>query len=58
MFINDLIIDIKRSNLGVSVGKDKVSILANADYIVLLAESQAELRQQLNVLFEWVGKWK
>ena len=58
LFINDLIKDIKRSNLGVSIGNDKVSILAYADDIVLLAESEAELQRQLDILYEWCGKWK
>ncbi len=58
LFINDLIKDIKRSILGVSVANDKVSILAYPDDIVLLAESEAELQKQFNTLYAWCGKWK
>ncbi len=45
-------------HLSVSVGNDKVSILAYVDDIVLLAESEAELQQQFNILYEWCAKWK
>ncbi len=58
LFINDLIKDIKCSNLGVSIGNDTVSILAYADDIFLLAESEAELQRQLDILYEWCGKWE
>lgn len=54
LFINDLITTISNFGIGIEVGdNDMVAILAYADDVVLLAESEDELQSLLNVLKSW-----
>jgi len=45
IFINDLIKELKASGLGIAIGSMKVSNLALADDIVLLADNKANLQR-------------
>lgn len=54
LFINDLITTLSNLRIGINIDDDNmVSILAYADDVVLLAESENELQILLNVLNSW-----
>ena len=57
LFIKELILEIKQTGIGVSIGNEKISLLAYPDDIVLLAETK-DLQQLINTLTEWCYKWK
>ena len=58
-FINGLITKLKESHIGVNFsGDEKVCVLAYADDIVLLAESENELERLINITDEWCLKWR
>ena len=59
IYINDLAVEIKRLDLGVCIGRnEKLCILMYADDIVLIAESEEELQQMLDVLSKWSDVWR
>ncbi|CAG2196515.1 unnamed protein product [Mytilus edulis] len=49
-FINDLIDEVKKLNVGISIGEEKVCIMLYADDVVFLTESESELQIILNTL--------
>ena len=49
-FINDLALDIKNLNVGITAGSLNLSLLLYADDIVLIAGTAGDLQLQLNVL--------
>ena len=53
MYINDLITAVNQLSLGVNIDGVKVSILAYADDVVLLAESENDLNIMLDCLQSW-----
>ena len=53
LFINDLALKIKSSNIGVPMGNEIVSLLLYADDIVLMAETEPELQFLHNELHAW-----
>ena len=57
-YINDLALDIKNLNVGITAGKLNLSLLLYADDIVLLAGTAGDLQLQLNVLNRWCHKWR
>ncbi len=57
-FINELILEIKQTGIGVSIGNEKISLLAYDDDIVLLAETEEDLQQLINTLTDWCYKRK
>ena len=56
LFVNDS--QIKESNLGVCIGDIKISILLYADDIILLAESESDLQNMLNMVRLWCYRWR
>jgi hypothetical protein len=58
LFINDLIKEVHDMQVGISVGQEKVSILAFADDIVVMGNTAQELQQILDVIAEWGIKWR
>ena len=57
LYINDLADKVRALGSGVSVLEgETVSILLYADDIVLLAENEADLQRQLDILAEWCGE--
>ena len=55
-YINDLGLDIKNLNVGITAGNLNLSLLLYADDIVLLAGTAGDLQLQLNVLNQWCYK--
>ena len=58
IFINDLIYEMNKLNLGIAIGEKRISLLLYADDIVLLAESEHDLQSMLNCLLAWCQKWR
>jgi hypothetical protein len=58
LYVNDLIKNINNLNLGVVYGDAKISILAYADDIALIADSEENLQIMLNTLQEYCCKWR
>jgi len=58
LFLNDLAVNIKNLNGGISIGNIKVSILLYADDLVLVSENEEELQNMLNILYKWCLKWQ
>ena len=58
-YINDLLVELQKSGVGVSIGNDRsVNSLAYAEDIVLLAPTQEGLQKLLNITNEWCRKWR
>ena len=58
-FINDLLVTLKKMNLGVKLaGDERLPVLAYADDIVLLASSESELQCMLDKVDEWCKNWR
>lgn len=57
-FINDLIGELKKSNLGVKMGEDTIGVLCYADDIVLIAPDDATMQQLLNITSDFAKKWR
>ena len=57
LFINSLIAEIKKLGLGVKCGELLLAILAFADDIALIAESEQELQAMLGALYSWCNTW-
>ncbi len=57
-YINSLITDLKASGLGIHIGPDKVCVLAYADDLVLLADSEFDLQKLLDILCTWCKRWR
>ena len=53
LYLNDLIKELKGQNMGITMDIDKLSIIAYADDIALLASSADELQELLNALEIW-----
>ncbi len=58
MYINDLIKQVEKLNLGAKVIEELVSILAFADDIVIIANSVKELQQILKCVETWCKNWR
>ena len=59
IYINDLAEELKRSGVGVRLdGGFQVPCLFYADDIVLLAETEADLQDLLNIVNLWCSKWR
>ena len=57
LYINDMAMEIKSKCTGVKVNNDNVSILMYADDVALLAESEDDLQQMLDVMKNWCKTW-
>ena len=49
---------IKSLNKGVQIGPDNVSILLYADDMVFIADTEKDLQNMLNCMYEWARKWR
>jgi hypothetical protein len=58
IYINDLVAEVNRHNLGIKLGNIKVSILLFADDIVLIAENEEKLQKMLDIVHKWCSKWR
>ena len=57
LFVNNLIDTLKKSGYSVNVEGEKVACLAYADDISLLAETEQNLQNLLDITFEWCEAW-
>ena len=58
IYINDLALELKKMNLGVTIGNLHVCILLYADDIVLISESEQNLQIMLDFVNSWCNKWQ
>ena len=59
IYINDLVFDLDRLGLGVNLHENlRISSLLYADDLVIVAESENDLQQLLNEVYNWCYKWK
>ena len=59
IFINDLALEIKESNIGINLDDHLfLNILMYADDIVLLAENEADLQSLLLIVEKWCKEWR
>ena len=58
IYINDLVELIKDSGLGVNLGVEKVSVLAYADDLVLLADNEDDMNSMLAIINCWCNSNK
>ena len=58
LYINDLISRLKKMNVGVKFGSDFINVLAYADDIVILAETEDDLQTLLNATQQWCNEWQ
>ena len=59
LFINDFVLELKNLRCGVKFDEnDMLSILLYADDIVLSAESEHDLQEMLNCLYNWCHRWR
>jgi hypothetical protein len=57
LYINDLVNDIKYNSNGITCGETKVHCLLYADDLVMLAETEQDMQNMLNILNTWCKKW-
>ncbi len=57
LYINYLIKEVRKLNIGVKVGEELVSIFAFADDIVIITNSEEELQQILKSIEAWCKNW-
>ena len=57
LYINDLCDYINITELGVSIGEEKVFMLMYADDLILLGENENDLQSLLDVLYKWCDNW-
>ncbi len=58
VLINDLLKELKDSNIGIRLNDMIISVLAYADDIVLLADSPENLQKLINIVQQWCTKWR
>ena len=56
-FIDDLIVHLNKTHVGIDIGNQKVCCLAYADDIVIMAENESDMQLLLNQLHLWCKKW-
>ncbi len=58
ILINDLLKELKASNIGIPVENLVIPVLAFADDIALLAENESDLQKLINIVHKWSCKWR
>ncbi len=58
MYINPLLSELKSLGLGVNVDNTVISVLAYADDLVLIAETENDLQCLITTLQDWCVKWR
>ncbi len=58
ILINDLLKEVKASEIGIKINDILLNVLAYADDIVLLAESPEQLQKLINIVQTWCNKYR
>ena len=58
LFLNDFFHELNALNKGVQVGDDNITVLAYADDIAIITESEQDMQIILNTLENWCKKWR
>ena len=58
LYINDLVKTLKEKGPLLNIGGLLINILLYADDMVLMADSENDLQQMINILHEWCAKWR
>ena len=58
VYINDLVHELKSSNLGIKIDENSLQALLYADDIVLIADNPIELQLMLDIVHKWCNTWK
>ena len=53
LFTNDLVMEIKAMNVGVTVGEIHVPLLLYADYVAIISETETDMQAVLHVVHQW-----
>ena len=53
LFINELIMEIKKAEMGIKLKETLIAILLYADHIVLIAEKKQELQELLDIVSDY-----
>ena len=56
-FINDLIIDLKKTNIGLAIGDRLINCLLFADDVLICAPTENALQELLDICSNWANKW-
>ena len=56
--LNGLVDVIKRANVGIQYGNEKIALLLFADDIVLMAETKQDLPTLMDITYEFSQKWR
>ena len=58
VFLNSLLIEIKKQNVGIDLGDFIMSVLAYADDIAVVTENEHDMQILLNTISDWCFKWE
>ncbi len=58
IFINNIVEDVKSVHTGIDIDCHNTCILLYADDIVLLSDTEEELRKRFDKVYQWSLKWK
>ena len=58
LYVNDLLKNVQNLDLGVLHGESKISVLAYADDIALIAETERDLQTMMDTLRDYCSKWR
>ena len=58
LFVNELLVTLEQSGLGVKIGSVYCGALMYADDLALIASSAQELQAMMDIVFQYATKWR